>query len=55
MAQNKKGGSGNRKQRREQERRPAKTGSSKPMWLRVAIVAVMLVMLLGFFILPLIR
>ena len=47
--------SGNRQQRRQQERNPQPHRASKPVGLRIAIVAVLLVMLLGFIIVPLIR
>ena len=46
---------GNRQQRRQEERRPQHHSASKPIGLRIAIVAVMLIMLLGFVIVPLIR
>lgn len=45
----------NRQQRRAEAKRPPRQTSSKPLALRIAIIAVMAVMLLGFFILPLLR
>lgn len=45
----------NRQQKRAEAKRPQRQTSDKPLWLRIAIVAVMAVILLGFFIMPLIR
>lgn len=53
-----KQGNRNPNGRNRAERRANPGGGSKsgkPVWLRIAIVAVMLIMLLGFFIVPLIR
>ncbi len=45
----------NRQQRRAQERNPYPRKSEKPTWLRVLIIAVLAIMILGFFILPLLH
>lgn len=45
----------NRQQKREQAKRPPRQTAAKPLWLRIAIIAMLLVMLLGFFLLPLLR
>lgn len=45
----------NRQQKRAEAKRPPRHTLSKPMWLRVLIIVIMAVMLIGFFILPLIR
>ena len=46
--------SGNRQARRVQERSPQHSRNGKPMGLRILIIVMLLVMLLGFFIAPLI-
>ena len=46
---------GNRKQRREQARRPQQHKSNKPLWLRIVIIAIIAAMILGFFFVPLLR
>ena len=43
----------NRQERRQQERNPRTSSSSKPTWLRILIVAIIGAMLIGFFIAPL--
>lgn len=45
----------NRQQKREQAKKPQPQRSSKPLWMRIAIIAVMVIMLIGFFLLPLLR
>ncbi len=45
----------NRQERREQARRPQQHKSNKPLWLRIVIVAVIAAMILGFFLVPLLR
>ncbi|MBP0966410.1 MAG: hypothetical protein J5722_02140 [Oscillospiraceae bacterium] len=45
----------NRQERREQARRPQQHRSDKPLWLRIVIVAVIAAMILGFFLVPLLR
>ena len=53
---NKKNSGMNRQQRRNQERNPQQQSkSSKPLGLRILIIAVFVVMLLGFVILPLLK
>lgn len=53
--QNKPNRGANRQQKRAAAKSPQRPTSAKPLWLRIAIVAIMVVMLLGFFILPLMR
>ncbi len=43
----------NRQQKREQNRKPHVHRSSKPIWLRVAIIVVLVAILLGFVLVPL--
>ena len=50
---NKKTNGANRQQRRAEERAPQRKTSGKPMWLRVLIIVIMAVMVLGFFLVPL--
>ena len=45
----------NRAEKRAAAHNPQPKKSSKPVWLRIMIVAIMVVMLLGFFIVPLMR
>lgn len=45
----------NRAEKRAAAHNPQPKKSSKPVWLRIMIVAIMVVMLLGFFIFPLMR
>lgn len=45
----------NRQQNRAQTKQPQRQTASKPLWLRIAIIVMLIVMLLGFFILPLLR
>lgn len=45
----------NRQQRRSQERNPYPAKSAKPTWLRVLILVVLAVLIIGFFLLPLLR
>ena len=45
----------NREEKRIQSQRPAQKSTSKPMWLRVMIIAILAVMVLGFIMLPLLR
>ena len=45
----------NRQQKRSEARRPPRQTASKPLWLRILIVAMLFVMLIGFFIVPLLR
>ena len=45
----------NRQQRREQIRNPRPQKSSKPTWLRILIVALIAVLIIGFFLAPLLR
>lgn len=45
----------NREEKRAAARSPQPKKSSKPLGLRIAIIVIMVVMLLGFFILPLLR
>lgn len=53
---NKKSNGMNRQQRRNQERNPQQQSkSSKPLGLRILIIAVFVVMLLGFVVLPLLK
>jgi len=53
---NKKNSGMNRQQRRQQERSPQQQSkSSKPLGMRILIIAVFVVMLLGFVILPLLN
>ena len=47
MAKAKKNNGMNRAQTRANARKPQQTKSSKPMWLRIAVVAVIAVMFLG--------
>ncbi|MCQ2408646.1 MAG: hypothetical protein MJ065_09020 [Oscillospiraceae bacterium] len=49
----KKPNGANRQQRRAEERAPQRKSSGKPMWLRVLIIVIMAVMVLGFFLVPL--
>ena len=50
---NQKTNGANRQQRRAEERAPQKKSSGKPMWLRILIIVIMAVMVLGFFLVPL--
>ena len=47
--------SGNRQQRREQARKPQHHKTNKPLWLRIVIIAIIAAMILGFFLVPLLR
>ena len=47
MAKAKKNNGMNRAQKRANARKPQQTKSSKPMWLRIAVIAVIAVMFLG--------
>ena len=51
----KKKNSMNRQQRREEERNPRHSSSSKPLGMRILIIAIFVVMLLGFVIFPLLK
>ena len=53
--QNKPAAGNNRQQRRENARQPQKSSSSKPMWLRIVVLALFAIMLLGFVIVPLLH
>ena len=48
-------GGGNRQQRRDNSYTPYKKSAGKPMWLRVLIIVMLGVMLIGFFLVPLLR
>lgn len=50
---NKKHNGANRQQRRAEQRAPQKKTGGKPMWLRFMILAVLVIMVLGFFLIPL--
>lgn len=45
----------NRQEKRAAARNPQPKRSDKPLWLRIFIIAIMVVMLLGFFIVPLLH
>lgn len=45
----------NRQQKRAETKRPPRQTAAKPLWLRITIIVMLLVMLLGFFLLPLLR
>ncbi len=45
----------NREEKRLNTRNPRSQSAGKPMWLRIVILAILAVMFLGFFLLPLIR
>ena len=45
----------NRQQKRAESRAPQRTTSHKPLWLRILIIVMLVVMVLGFFLFPLLR
>lgn len=55
-SQNQKPAAGrNRAEKRLNTRKPQGQSSGKPMWIRIGILAILAVMFLGFFLLPLLR
>ncbi|HBI84677.1 MAG TPA: hypothetical protein DDX71_00095 [Ruminococcus sp.] len=51
----KKQNSGGSRQRRQETQTPRQQTSSKPAWLRIAIIAVMAIMFLGVALMPFLR